>query len=193
MEFEEEVYGVEALSELHSLPISLEKLLLCTSRNEERNKNIIYYLQRRVGEQNNPPALENNLPVCTDRCCLGKVRPLEPWCHSFTCGSSISASLCWSRCVKAVLEDFLHAELQQNSSLKLQRAALGSSLAVWFQDVPELTGTSLLTCHKSRVKPTIARVSSALFPHRKARSGNEGNCLSLPFSPPGLISQHCCW
>lgn len=139
MEFEEKVYAIEALSELHSLPISLEKVLLCSSRNKERKKkNIIYYLQRRVRHQNNPPALENKLPVCTDRYCLGGFRPPEPQCHSFTCGTSISASLCCSRCVKAVLEHFLCAEQQQNSSLKLQRATLGSSSAMWFQHVPGL-------------------------------------------------------
>lgn len=38
-------------------------------------KNIIYYLQRKVRDQNNPPALGNNLPVCTDRYCFGEVKP----------------------------------------------------------------------------------------------------------------------
>lgn len=47
----------------------------CSSRNEERKKNIIYYLQRRVRDQTNPPALGNNLPVCTDRYRSREVRP----------------------------------------------------------------------------------------------------------------------
>lgn len=191
MEFEEEVYAIEDLSgEPNSLPISLEKLLLWSSRNEKRKKNIIYYLRRRARDQNNPPALENNLPVCSDRCCLGEVTPSPDVTVLRVAAPSLSP-LCWTRCVKALLEGFLYAEQQQNSSLKLQGAALGSSLALWFQDVAELAGSSLLTHHKSHVKPTNARVSSALFPHRNPRSGNEGNSLSLPFSPLELISQHC--
>lgn len=75
MEFEEGVYALEALSELHSLPISLEKLQLCTSRNERKKE---YYLLSTEEGVNNPPALESNLPVCTGWYCLGGVRALEP-------------------------------------------------------------------------------------------------------------------
>jgi len=82
---------------------------------------------------------------------------------------------------------------QQNCYLKIQRATLNSSLVVLFQDVPEQTGTSLLTYYKSYVKPKTARVSSPLFPHGTPRKRNSGSFLSLPFSPLGLFSQDCYW
>lgn len=42
-----------------------EAAAFAAERNEERKKNIIYYLQRRVRDQNNPPALGNNLWALT--------------------------------------------------------------------------------------------------------------------------------
>lgn len=131
----------------------------------------------------------------TDRYCSREVRPSA-------LGAPMSQFYVWQlhlclHCAgQGVLKQCWKISFMLNNSktpLGSSRAALGSSSAEWFQDVPELTGSSLLTYHKSHVRPTTTRVSSALFPHRNPRSGNEGNSLSLPFSPLGLISQQTAW
>lgn len=65
-------------------------------------------------------------------------------------------------------------KMQQNPSLKLQRATWDSSLFVWFHEVFEQIAASLLTYYKSYVKATIARVSSALSPHKKLKERELG-------------------
>lgn len=139
--------------------------------------------------QSNPPALENNLLCALPGIVWDRSDPQS--CHRFTCGSSICASLCCSRWVKAGLEDFLYPELYKKLLFEASESSSGL-----------LLGRVVSGCTRAPFWPPInlvwrqqknARVSSALFPPRKPRSGNEGNSLSLPFSPSGLISQHCCW
>ncbi|KAK2545411.1 hypothetical protein Q9966_001227 [Columba livia] len=65
-------------------------------------------------------------------------------------------------------------KMQQNPSLKLQRATWDSSLFVWFHEVFEQIATSLLTYYKSYVKATIARDSS---PGTAAGSKQPGNTI----------------